>query len=216
MRFSLLDLLLPRETKFFGLLEQMSELLVVSTRTFHDLVVQIETLNDDEINKRLLTIKDCEQQGDRLEVKILDELDRTFITPIDREDISELTIQIDKGLDILNSISRRVEMYNMRKMTTHICKFAIMLADITMLAHELIIDLRGKKDVRAKVEAMHRIENDSDYLFHICMAELFTNKDQFQTIEMTMYKEFYEHLETAIDAIDYLGKLLRSIRMKQG
>src|SRR5689334_23071008 len=84
MSFNLLDLLLPRETKFFGMLEQMSTLLVTSTRAFLDLVVQIELLTEDEIAKRLLIIKDCEQQGDRLEVQILDELDRTFITPIDR------------------------------------------------------------------------------------------------------------------------------------
>src|SRR5690349_12395043 len=102
MSFNLLDLLLPRETKFFGLLEQMSALLVTSTRAFHDLVVQIEVLTDDEILKRLLIIKGCEQQGDKLEVKILDELDHTFITPIDREDIQTLTLQIDKALDILN------------------------------------------------------------------------------------------------------------------
>jgi hypothetical protein len=56
-------------------------------------------------------------------------------------------------------------MYRMKKMTTHVCKFAIMLAEIARLAHELILDLRTKKDVKAKVEAMHRLENDSDYLF---------------------------------------------------
>jgi hypothetical protein len=98
MRFSLLDLLLPRETKFFGLLEQMSELLVVSTRTFHDLVVQIETLNADEINKRLLTIKDCDSRATGGSDPRRARLD--VITPIDRYGISRLTIQIDKGPDI--------------------------------------------------------------------------------------------------------------------
>jgi uncharacterized protein len=216
MRFNLLDLLLPRETKFFTLLEQMSELLLVSTRTFYDLVVQIETLPEDDIRKRLLTIKDCEQQGDKLEVRILDELDRTFITPIDREDIQTLTLQIDKALDILNSISRRVEMYNMKAMTTYVSKFAVILAEIAQLSHELVLDLKHKRDVKAKVEAMHKLENDSDNLFHVSMAELFSEQDQFQTVKMTMHKELYEHLETAVDSIDYLGKLIRGIHMKQG
>lgn len=216
MRLSLLDLLLPRETKFFTLLEQMGELLVVSTRTFHDLALQIETLSEDEIRKRLLTIKDCEQKGDRLEDKILDELDHTFITPLDREDIQALTLQMDKALDILNSISRRVEMYGMKRMTTHGCNFAKILAEIAGLARELLCDLRLRKDVKAKVEAVHRLENDSDYLFHVSMAELFSEPDQPMTTEMTVYKEFYEHLESAVDAIDYLSKLIRGIRMKQG
>jgi len=216
MGFNLLDLLLPRETKFFSLLEQMSELLVLSTKAFHDLVIQIEVLNDDEILKRLLIIKECEQQGDRLEVKILDELDRTFITPIDREDIQTLTLQIDKALDILNSISRRVEMYKIKSVTTNTCKFASILVEITGLANELIQDLKSRKDVKARVETMHKLENDSDLLFHESMAELFSDREQAQTIGMTMNKEMYEHLETAVDSIDYLGKLIRGIRMKQG
>ncbi len=216
MRFNLLDLLLPRETKFFILLEEMSSLLVVSTKTFYDMVVQFETSSEDGIRKRLLTIKDCEQQGDKLEVKILDELDRTFITPIDREDIQVLTLQIDKALDILNSISRRVEMYNMKEMSTNVSKFAVILADIAKLAHELLQDLKLKRDVKAKVEAMHKLENESDTLFHVSMAELFNEQEQFQTVKMTMYKELYEHLENAIDSIDYLGKLIRGIYMKQG
>jgi len=216
MRFSLIDLLLPRETKFFTLLDQMGDLLLTGTRTFRDLVAEIETLSDDEIRKRLYTIKDCEQRGDRLEAKILDELDGTFITPIDREDIQTMTIQIDKSLDILNSISRKVEMYNLRRVPVNICKFAEIIANISAIACELIHDLRAKKEVKVKVDAMHKLENQADDLFHISMAELFSGDDQYQTKEMTKFKEFYEHLETAVDSIDYFGKLVRGIRMKQG
>jgi len=216
MRFSLIDLLLPRETKFFTLLEQMGDLLLSSTRTFRDLVREIETLPDAEIRARLAIIKDCEQRGDRLEAKILDELDGTFITPIDREDIQTMTIQIDKSLDILNSISRKVEMYNLRRVPVNICKFAEIIANISAIACELIHDLRAKKEVKVKVDAMHKLENQADDLFHISMAELFSGDDQYQTKEMTKFKEFYEHLETAVDSIDYFGKLVRGIRMKQG
>lgn len=216
MRLNLIDLLLPRETKFFGLLEQMGELLCISTRNFRDLVVHIETLSAEEIQKRLFAIKDCEQRGDKLEVQILDELDRTFITPIDREDIQVMTLQLDKSLDILNSISRRIEMYNLKKTTTNLCRFADIVAHIATLAHELIFDLRLKKDVRSKVVQMHQLENDGDELFHISMAELFNHGAEYQTVEMTKLKEFYEHMETAIDSIDYFGKLVRGIRMKQG
>lgn len=215
MRFSLIDLLLPRETKFFTLLDQMGDLLITGTHTFRDLMVSIDTLSDDEIRRRLGVIKDCEQRGDRLEVRILDELDGTFITPLDREDIQTMTIQIDKSLDILNSISRKVEMYNLRKVSDNLRQFAEIIARIAELACELIHDLRAKRDVKAKVEAMHKLENESDDLFHVSMAELFSGDDTYQTKEMTKYKEFYEHLETLVDSIDYFGKLVRGVRMKQ-
>lgn len=216
MRLNLIDLLLPRETKFFRLLDQMGELLVLSCRTFRDLVLQIESLSDDEIKKRLFAIKDCEQRGDKLEVQILDELDRTFITPIDREDIQTLTIQIDKSLDILNGISRRIEMYNIKRTSTNACKFAEIIANIAELAAELIKDLECKKDVRDKVERMHMLENAGDELFHESMAELFGREEKYQTIEVTKFKEVYEQLEAVIDSIDYFGKMIRGIRMKQG
>lgn len=216
MRISLLDLLLPRETKFYHLLQQMSELLLISCGAFRDLVVQIESLSEEEIRKRLFTIKDCEQKGDKLEVMILDELDRTFITPIDREDIQTLTLQLDKSLDILNGISRKVEMYKIRQMPTNICRFADLVASIATLANELVNDLQAKREVKEKVEAMHRLENDGDDLFHASMAELFGSEEKYQTIEMTKFKEFYEHLENLIDCIDFFGKQIRGIRMKQG
>jgi len=215
MRFRLLDLLLPRETKFFHLLVQMGDLLVMSCNTFRDLVVQIESLSDEEVKKRLFSIKDCEQKGDKLEVRILDELDRTFITPIDREDIQTMTLQLDKSLDILNGISRKIEMYNIKKMPMNVCKFADIIAGIAALAGELIHDLQFKKEVKDKVEAMHRLENQADDLFHTSLAELFGGEDKYQTIEMTKFKEVYEHLEAVIDAIDYFGKLIRGIHMKQ-
>lgn len=216
MGFNLIDLFLPRETKFFHLLVQMGDLLVLSCQTFRDLVIHIESLSDEEVKKRLFAIKDCEQKGDKLEVKILDELDLTFITPIDREDIQTLTLQLDKSLDILNGISRKIEMYNIRQMPLNVCKFADIIGGIATLAGELIHDLQGKKDVKEKVEAMHRLENQGDELFHVSMAELFGSEEKFQTIEMTKFKEVYEHLEAIIDSIDYFGKLIRGIRMKQG
>lgn len=216
MRFNLIDLLLPRETKFFHLLAQMADLLVMSCCTFRDMVVQIESLSDEEFKKRLYSIKDCEHKGDSLEVQILNELDRTFITPIDREDIQTMTLQLDKSLDILNGISRKIEMYHIRQMPVNVCKFAEIIANIAVLAGELVRDLEAKKNVKDKVEAMHALENQGDDQFHASMAELFSSEEKYQTIEMTKFKEVYEHLEAVIDSIDYFGKLIRGIRMKQG
>jgi uncharacterized protein len=215
MRLNIIDLLLPRETKFFSLLEQLTDLLLTQCTVFRDLVVQIESLSEEEIKKRLYTIKDCESKGDKLEVVIINELDRAFITPLDREDIQTLAIQTEKSLDILNGMSRKVEIYRIYKMPTNACKFAEKLAEIATLAAGLVHDLREKRDVRVKVEAMHHIETHCDELFHDCMAELFGGEDRLQTTEMTKLKEFYEHIEAAVDSIDFFGKLVRGIRIKQ-
>jgi uncharacterized protein len=216
MKFNILDLLLPRETKFFNYLNQMSDLIVDSSNALNDLVVHIESLSEDEIKKRLYAIRDYEQKGDSVEETIIEELGRTFITPLDREDIHTLAMNMDLVLDILKGVSRKIEFYNMRKMPLNICKFSEIIASSAKLQSDLVHELHSRKQVRKKVDALHHLEKQADDLFHNCMADLFGKDDNYQTIEMTKLKELYELLEEVVDSIDFVGKLVRGIKMKHG
>ncbi len=216
MRFKLLDLLLPRETKFFDYLNQLSELILQSSVAFRDLAVQIESLSEDEIKKRLFAIRDFEQKGDVLEETIIEELGRCFITPLDREDIHTLAINMSKSLDILNCISRKMEIYKIQKVPMNVCQFADIATNIAKIQFDLIHELSNHKQMKKKAEMMHKLENQADTLFHVCMAELFGSDEKYQTIEMTKLKELYELLEALVDSIDYVGKLVRCIKMKHG
>jgi uncharacterized protein len=108
MGLNILDLLLPRETKFFDYMEQQVVYLIKAIDTFKNLVHNISTMSEKDIATSLEEIKELERSGDRLEHQIFAELNKTFITPINREDIHLLSINIDRALDILNSISRKV------------------------------------------------------------------------------------------------------------
>jgi uncharacterized protein Yka (UPF0111/DUF47 family) len=216
MRLKIFDLLLPRETKFFDYLNQLSEMILSSCQSLRDLAVQIESLNDEEIKKRLFAIRDFEQKGDVLEETIIEELGRCFITPLDREDIHTLTINMDKSLDILNCISRKMEIYKIQKVPMNVCHFTDIATNIAKIQYDLIHELSNHKQMKKKAEAMHKLENQADTLFHTCMAELFSADEKYQTIEMTKMKELYELLEALVDSIDYVGKLVRCIKMKHG
>jgi uncharacterized protein len=216
MGLSIIDLLLPRETKFFDLLEDLSDNLKVGCTIFRDLIFQLEGLTEDEIKKRLVIIKDCEQKSDEAKNAIMDALWRTFITPIDREDIHTLAINIERTLDVLNGTSRKIEIFRLRQMPLNACTFADIIVDIAKLQSELVHGLRSKKDVREKVECMHILEHKADELFHESLASLFNSDEKFHTVENMKFKEFYEHLESVVDSIDYIGKLIHGIRMKQG
>ena len=216
MKFNILDLLLPRETKIFNYLNQMSDLIVDSSNALNDLVVHIESLSEDEIKKRLYAIRDYEQKGDSVEEIIIEELGRTFITPLDREDIHTLAMNMDLVLDILKGVSRKIEFYNMRKMPLNICKFSEIIASSAKLQSDLVHELHSRKQVRKKVDSLHHLEKQADDLFHNCMADLFGKDDNYQTIEMTKLKELYELLEEVVDSIDFVGKLVRGIKMKHG
>lgn len=214
MGFNVLDLLLPRETKFFKYMDEQIALLGKCTIVFRDLVESIHTLSEAQIKERLNEIKDFETKGDDVEREILFALHKTFITPIDREDIHTLAITIDRALDILNSISRKVEIYNIREVPANVCKFA---AIIVKIAEDLkiAIDRLQKKNALDEVVAnMHNLENEADELFHASMAELFNGKND--AVYIIKFKEVYEHLESVVDVIDYLGKLIRGIKVKQG
>jgi hypothetical protein len=171
-------------------------------------------MSEQEITKSLGEIKELEVKGDNLEHKIFDALNKTFITPIDREDIHLLTINIDRALDILNSISRKVEIYKIREVPSNVCDFAALIEKIAEQMSLSVKQLRKKTYNEEVMIQMHEIENEADELFRKSMAELFNEKNT--SIYIIKFKEFYEHLESAVDAIDYVGKIIRGIKVKLG
>jgi predicted phosphate transport protein (TIGR00153 family) len=214
MGFNIFDLLLPRETKFFTFMHHQVEYMMRGATIFKDLVEHIETMSESEIKEKLTAIKECESMGDLKEREIFDALSKTFITPIDREDINTLTINIDRALDILNSISRKIEIYNIRKVPANVCAFADIIVKITEQLDILIVRLQNKKAMSEVINKMHVLENEADELFHESMAELFSGNEN--PVHIIKFKEFYEHLETVVDAVDYVGKLVRGIKVKLG
>jgi hypothetical protein len=114
---------------------------------------------------------------------------------------------------VLNSISRKIEIYNIRQVPANVWKFADIIVKIAVKMGEVVSMLKTHKSIEAAVRDMHELENEADELFHVSMAELFNEKDPIHIIK---FKEVYEHLESVVDAIDYVGKIIRGIRVKQG
>ena len=214
MKFNLLDILLPRETKFFTYFTEQVDVFIEGSKLFKKLVSNLDTLSEDEIKNSLAEIKECELRGDAVEQKIIFELHETFITPIDREDIHTMAINIDRCLDILNSVSRKIEIYAIRKVPANVRRFAEIIVEIAEEMGRLVIALRNLKDVSEISKKMHALENRADDLFHQSMAELF--RDNVDPVDIIRLKELYEHLEAVVDCADYIGKLVRGVAVKQG
>ncbi len=214
MKLNLLDILLPRETKFFTYFTEQVDVFVEGSKLFKKLVTNLDTLSEEEIRNSLAEIKECELRGDAVEQKIITELHQTFITPIDREDIHTMAINIDRCLDILNSVSRKIDIYSIRKVPANVRRFADVIVEIAEEMGRLVKALRNLKDVSEVSKKMHLLENKADELFHQSMAELF--KDNMDPIDVIRLKELYEHLESVVDCADYIGKLVRGVAVKQG
>ncbi|OGS34856.1 MAG: hypothetical protein A2293_07015 [Elusimicrobia bacterium RIFOXYB2_FULL_49_7] len=214
MKFNLLDILLPRETKFFHYLQDQITIFIDGCQQFKTLTENIHKYDEEELKKRTAAIKQCEQKGDEAEHHLIDELHKTFITPLDREDIHTIAINLDRAMDILNSITQKFEIYHIRKVPANVCKFADLLLEMALELRQLFRALEKKEDVMPHVVKLHSMENTGDHLFHWSMAELFDG--QHEPVDIIKFKEVYEHLENVTDAVDLVGKLVRGVKVKQG
>ncbi len=216
MKFNLLDLLLPRETKFFDYLNRLSDHVYESCVILHDTATRIETLSKDELKKRLYAIKDHEVQGEQLELVVIEELWRCFITPLDREDIHSLTVGLNRPLNVLKDLADKIEIYRIRKLPVNACRFTEIAVTIAKLQQEVVHGLHGKPTTRKKIERMNKLENQADELFNASLGELFGRNEEILTAEVVKLKEVYEMLEEIVDGIDDVGKLVRGIMIKHG
>lgn len=214
MKLNIFDLLLPRETKFYGYLTEHATALSECAAAFKELVRDLEGLSPTDMKERINRINELERKGDSVETKIIQELNDTFITPFDREDIHMMTMNIDRAMDIMNALANKVDIYGMKQMPANVTNFLDLILEISADLKSLIKNLESRKGVEESIRKIHNVENKADYLFHISMADLFQNtKDPIEVIKL---KEVYELLEEVVDAVDYVGKIVRRITIKQG
>jgi len=213
MKFNILDLLLPRETKFYTLLNKQADTLLQASQEFRLLVTNLQAANNDAVLKNLVTIRELEKSGYKTERAVMDELEKTFITPLDREDINRIAMYMSASLDHINSVSRTLEIYGIHQMPQSVVSFCDILVGITDENAKLIAALESRKGISQIIRLMHEFEKRGDDAFHQAMAKLFESESP---IEIIKFKDVYEALEDIIDSIDDVGKLVRGIMIKLG
>ncbi len=213
MGFPLFDILLPKEKKFYTLFDRQAALLADVSRSFKTFLAQLEDLSEDDIKKRLWLIRDMELRADELETTINDELNKTFLTPFDREDVHLLATRLDAVIDGFDATARKIGAYHIRKASSRVCKFADLLVEAALELQTLLGLFKVKGETYASIERIHQLESRADDLFYDCMAELFAKEDGVKLLKL---KELYESLESVMDSIDAVAKTIRGIVVKQG
>lgn len=194
---------------FFTTLEEMADTLVEACEYFATGVSDLSNLT--AFAKRM---KELESQCDQYTHTILKELNKTFITPIEREDIMELTTSLDDVLDGIEACASRFEMYNVREKDEYITLFAEV---IVRSAHQIrdAIQLLTKKKLLAMREhtiAINELENQADDLLRVSVTSLFAKVQD--PIELIKRKEIYERLEQTTDYCEDVANILESIIMR--
>lgn len=202
--------LIPKEEKFFDILEEASDNVQKGAVTFLELVKEWSLTSD-----KIKQIRDLEHEGDRMTHDIIDRLNRTFITPIDREDIHALATEIDDVIDIIQATMDRMQLYRISQSSPYLVQMAEVLVKATEAIGKAIKSLRELKHSRRTLDfciEINRLENEGDAILKAALGDLFANpKDVLETLK---WKEVYEATEYATDKCEDIANVIEGIVVK--
>ena len=194
------------------ILEGQTSNLVSATGALVELIATY-----DNVNQRNSAIKDLEHTGDNIAHSIFDILDKTFVTPFDREDISKLTGAVDEVLDYANGTADRFVLYKIRKPAPKMLEMAKILHLASQEINIIVTMLRKFKNAQTLIEHSARIsclEHEGDKLYRAAIADLF--EYEHDAINIIKQKEIYETLEGAIDRTADVSDIVEDIALKYG
>jgi predicted phosphate transport protein (TIGR00153 family) len=204
--------LLPRDTVFFDLFEGMSRLAIQSAEHLRQLVKTWPNA-DAAIQK----IRDAEHAADQMAHQALDRLDRTFITPFDREDIHALIGGLDDIIDDVDALAKRFPLFHIERMDPLFEKQADLLVQATVVLSDAVHRLRKSRKLSELADALiaiHHKESEADDVHHAAMSKLFDGT--IAPLEVMKWKELFDLIEDAIDGCEDAGNTLERIILKNG
>lgn len=200
-----------------GKKDKFSELLLSITSNLQETTyfcVEKPISNHHELHLFLENVKEYESTGDELIQNITKELNQTFITPIDREDILQLALYIDDVLDGIEHTAALLEMYSVTNLTDQMKKFFRINHQCATEISEAITLLSLKKlpSIPVHSSALKEHEANSDNLLRTALKNLFASEKD--PIKIIQYKDIYESLESIVDSCRKVANTLDSIVMK--
>ena len=200
----------PKEFNFFELFGKQVDYAVEAARCFKEIAAK-GAVDDASLEK----IKELEHRGDDAAHAIIDQLNKSFITPFDREDIHALSIEIDDINDMINTIVSRMKIYNISGVNKRLVAFASVIDESVKAVAKAVKGLNNTKNSKAITEAceeVNRLENVGDSMRDEFLAELFeSEKDPITVIR---WKDIYQYAETVLDICEDVAHKVDSILVK--
>lgn len=203
--------LMPREDRFFGLLRSGAENVQATT---HLLVRMMEDYRDPPA--RFSEIKQVEEVGDHIIHEIMRNLHRTFVTPLDREDIATLADRIDDIVDCIEEGARYMVEYHIEAPTSHVLELARILERGSGVLVEAVSKLRFHgaklKELLPLTVELNRLENEADQVASRAVAELFAHEPS--AVMVMKWRDIYGQFESASDRMEDAANVLEGIVLK--
>lgn len=196
----------------YEMLEAQSSVATRSAREF------LEAVRDHEnFSEHAARIMDLEHEGDNLTHELQNRIAATFITPLDKEDLKDLSQALDDVTDFIEAAAARAELYRIGKPRLELETLAELLVRITEVTEEAVGELRngfGKSGrLRNLLTEIHTIENESDRMFRTALSNLF-HEPGIDALTVIKWKELFDRIETAVDKCEDIAAIIGTILIK--
>jgi predicted phosphate transport protein (TIGR00153 family) len=207
---SLIGWLLPQEHQFYEMLEELA-------RLSNEAAKALERFRDHPAAEVRQAVQAIEHQADDVVRRMEDALARTFVTPLDREDLHRLTSELDDIIDLTNLTGRALQLYHVERPTEAMVQLMANLVTVTELIRNAVPRLRKKQfaellDEGRRVRAM---EKEADTIYRSAISNLF-RMEQIDFRELLKQKEALDDVERAVDQCDTVADLLSNLAVKHG
>jgi uncharacterized protein len=212
MRTGWLSWVRANDKTIIDILENQGANLVKATSSLIELLTYFDTLTE-----RKSKIKDLEHEGDKITHNLFAIMSQTFVTPLDREDISRLTAAIDQIINYVDESSDKLIMFKIKEPTPYMIELAKVLLSASQEIYLLMKRLRKFKnanDLVGHCRTIRKYEHEGDTIYRNAIAELFeTNTNAIEIIKL---KDVYENLEASIDRCQDTADIVEDIALKYG
>jgi len=200
--------IIPQDKVFFNLLEEQAELVLKAAELFKKMINNYNTFE-----VKMKRMRALEHEGDDLVHEIFHKLNKTFITPIDHEDISKLASLYDDVLDYIDAVANKIFLFKLKKADGVIKEFADLIVKQVKEVNDALKQIRKirVKEIEKTFKKIHKLENQADDLCDEAIAKLFKEKDP---IKIMIMKDIYEFLEMITDKCEDVCLVIQDIVIK--
>ena len=199
--------LIPRDEKFYELFHKQAENIHVAAKQLASLLSDFR-----EVEKRVTEIKFVEHKGDQLTHDLMMRLNKTFLTPFDREDIYALSSALDDVLDLMDGVAGRLVTYKIAFVPPGARQLSRVILHGSEILLQAITEMRKPANILEYCQQLKQLEVEADRIKGECVARLF--EDSVDAIEVIKWKDLYEVLEATTDKIDDVANVLETVILK--
>ena len=199
--------LMPMEGKFFELFNEHADLAVKCAREMVALMT-----NFDDLELRVHAIETIEKQADKVTHNCIELLHKTFITPLDRDDIHQLITRMDDILDLLEDAAQTISLYDIKAITPEakrLAELCLACAEKVQSAVALLPNMNNSRQILTICQEIDRLESDADHVMRAAMSKLF--RDEPDVRNLIKLKAIYEILETVTDRCEDVANIIEGI-----